>query len=216
MKRAEKKTATRDALMGAALALFARHGYEETTVAQIAGEAGVAKGTFFNYFQTKEDVLVQVVEVQLEWVVEQLHRLESTQDSVPTGVRDLMILLVTRLPYTAPLLRAMFRSSLTSPASATRLTGPSITMIQAMVPIMTAGQVRGELRRDIAAERLAFLAAQTYFGVLWAWCMGPADEPLGPVMALSFDAFFHGVCQALEPESAASRQGSERNGQSHG
>ena len=52
-----RKQRTRRALQQAALSLFAERGYEETTVADIAGRAEVGLRTFFFHFPTKEDVL---------------------------------------------------------------------------------------------------------------------------------------------------------------
>lgn len=43
--------------MKAAITLFAEHGYEETTVAEIAARAGLTKRTFFRYFSDKREVL---------------------------------------------------------------------------------------------------------------------------------------------------------------
>jgi AcrR family transcriptional regulator len=56
--REEKKAQTRQRLQEQALRLFAEHGYEATTVEQIAAAAGVSHMTFFRYFPTKEDVVL--------------------------------------------------------------------------------------------------------------------------------------------------------------
>jgi len=56
-RRARKKAQVRDRLYKAALDLFRRDGYDVTTVGAITEAADVGKGTFFNYFPTKDHVL---------------------------------------------------------------------------------------------------------------------------------------------------------------
>lgn len=55
--RETKKHAVREALYESALSLFRSKGYELTTAAEIASAAGVAKGTLFNHFPTKADII---------------------------------------------------------------------------------------------------------------------------------------------------------------
>lgn len=56
-KREEKKQATHRAITDAAWDLFARNGYDDTTVDDIAAAASVSQRTFFRYFDSKEAVL---------------------------------------------------------------------------------------------------------------------------------------------------------------
>jgi AcrR family transcriptional regulator len=55
--RERKRARTRQALVEAATDLFERHGYEGTTVADIAAAADIGTRTFFGYFASKEEVL---------------------------------------------------------------------------------------------------------------------------------------------------------------
>lgn len=64
--RDRKKSQTRDRIAAQALRLFARQGYEGTTVDQIAEAAEVGRRTFFRYFPTKEAVVFPEWERRLE------------------------------------------------------------------------------------------------------------------------------------------------------
>jgi len=59
-KRAEETRPKRDAILDAARTLFAKQGYEETTIADIARAAGVAVGTVYLYFRNKHEVYTTV------------------------------------------------------------------------------------------------------------------------------------------------------------
>ncbi len=56
--RARKKAATEQAIVDAAMTLSAERGFAATTIDDIAATAGVSRRTFFRYFPTKEDVVL--------------------------------------------------------------------------------------------------------------------------------------------------------------
>ena len=63
-RRARRQAETRARILRAALDLFAKQGYSSTTVEQITDAADVGKGTFFNYFPSKEHVMAGFGEMQ--------------------------------------------------------------------------------------------------------------------------------------------------------
>jgi AcrR family transcriptional regulator len=56
--RERKKRQTREAIAAAAMQLFLEHGYDAVTVADVARAADVSEKTVFNYFPTKEDLVL--------------------------------------------------------------------------------------------------------------------------------------------------------------
>lgn len=61
----EAKQATRQRILDTASALFKGKGFDQATTRDIAGEVGIAAGTLFNYFPTKEDIVMALVTTAL-------------------------------------------------------------------------------------------------------------------------------------------------------
>ena len=64
-----KQELVREELSRAAWALFRKEGYEATTVTEIARKAGVSRRTFFRYYASKEDVVVETSDELAEEVL---------------------------------------------------------------------------------------------------------------------------------------------------
>ncbi len=54
------KKRTQNNIVAVSEKLFTKHGFEHTTIKMIAHECGIAEGTIFNYFSTKDDILVAI------------------------------------------------------------------------------------------------------------------------------------------------------------
>ncbi|MFW6237692.1 MAG: TetR/AcrR family transcriptional regulator [Halanaerobiales bacterium] len=62
----EAKVDKKELIRRAAVRVMAAEGYYNTNISQIAGEAGVAVGTIYNYFDHKEDILEYIFAVELK------------------------------------------------------------------------------------------------------------------------------------------------------
>jgi len=71
----------RDALIGSAAIEFARHGFDTATAKSIAAAAGVATGTFYQYFSDKNDILRELADQRLMSLQQQLNSLAFTKDA---------------------------------------------------------------------------------------------------------------------------------------
>lgn len=81
--RERAREAARAAIVRAAQAQFSLHGYQATKMTDIAREAGVAAGTLYNYFPSKEAVFEEIVRVEGHAMLETLEaRVSSTSDPV--------------------------------------------------------------------------------------------------------------------------------------
>ena len=76
--RDRRKRRTAEAIVAAALELFAERGFERTTIEQIAAAADISRRTFFRYFADKEELFFAEDERLLEVV-------EATLDAAPAG-----------------------------------------------------------------------------------------------------------------------------------
>ena len=89
----KRQRATED-LVRAAVELFARKGYEQTTVADIAAAATQSRSTFFRYFATKEDVLFHDVPDHLDWLTGEIARRLDEGDDPFAAVTGAIVTLI--------------------------------------------------------------------------------------------------------------------------
>jgi AcrR family transcriptional regulator len=92
--REAKRLQTRERLMGAAIAEFKRSGMAEADVGAIVTAAGVAHGTFFFHFPTKEYVLLELEHREEERIAKQLSRYADSEHSLSSTMKEAVRLVV--------------------------------------------------------------------------------------------------------------------------
>jgi len=77
-------------ILEAAIKVFARQGFYQSTVAQIAREAGVADGTIYLYFKNKDDILVQFFNYRTKQVFDRFRAAVNQSESSHGKLRSLI------------------------------------------------------------------------------------------------------------------------------
>ena len=95
-----RRRSTREALRRAALASFARQGFANVTVTELAREAGVTERTFFRHFPSKEAVLFQDYETQVEWLSDALAQRPASESLI-----DAVLVSIASFPYDLEVVR---------------------------------------------------------------------------------------------------------------
>ncbi len=96
----QRRRSTHEALRRAALASFASQGFANVTVTELAREAGVTERTFFRHFPTKEAVLFQDYETQVEWLSDALAQRPASE-----SVFDAVLASVASFPHDLEVVR---------------------------------------------------------------------------------------------------------------
>ena len=172
-RRERHRVEIRDRLFRAALRLFAERGYFATTVEDITEAADVGKGTFFNYFPTKEHVLATYGDERVAVVERALESVRSRRMPVLEALRELATTLAGQSAESADLLRSIFAAHLSSASLRGDLQARLHRARALMAEMFAIGQECGEIPRDRSAADLARLTHIVFFGSTIAWAVNP-------------------------------------------
>src|SRR5215831_20310570 len=86
-RRERRSAEIRERLFHSALTLFGKKGFAETTIKDITEAADVGKGTFFNYFPSKDHILLAFGEMQLGKLEDAIETARETKEPMPKFLR---------------------------------------------------------------------------------------------------------------------------------
>jgi AcrR family transcriptional regulator len=191
-RRARRAAETREKLFRAALGLFTQRGFAATTVEQITDAADVGKGTFFNYFPSKEHVLAAFGDLQIGKLQALLGDVRAARISV-RGAFERLPVVMAEEPGRSPLLvRAILTAMLTNDAVRGIVTNKLLQGRIALSELIRCGQRQRVFRRDIAPQAAALLLQQTAFGAMLFWSFHPTEK-LSRRMAKAVEQFVAGM-----------------------
>ena len=165
--------------MRAALKLFAAQGLEGTTIEEITEAADVGKGTFFNYFPTKEHILMAFGDTRVEKIRVALDEARSGEKPTWQVLRRLAHSLAEEASHSPGLLRSILVAPLTREPVREFMAGKLGEGRGVLEEIFHIGQERGELRADLTQAHMARGFQQAVFGALVLWSLDPRGDLIG-------------------------------------
>ena len=147
--REEKKAEQRRAILNAAAALFRKKGYEETRVRDIVERLRISEVTFFNYFPTKDALIMAFAVEMLEFSIASVKReLERHDCSVPDRIRSLMRQWATSWDSDPEFHALVAKQSRMMTDVKGVLRDRSLQLYEQYERLFAEGQKRGEIRSD--------------------------------------------------------------------
>src|SRR5438309_9246185 len=168
-RRRRRSAAIRERLFRASLDLFAQKGFAETSVEDITNDADVGKGTFFNYFPSKDHILIAFGDMQigkLRMLVEEARR---ANESIPEILQKMSVRLTEEPGRNPEIVRLILLANLSSKSVRAEMRNKQAQARLLLRELMEIGQRRGDVRSDRSSDDIAHAFRQLVFGTLLMW-----------------------------------------------
>lgn len=184
----------RGAILRAAIKVFAKKGYFNSKVADIAKEAGIADGTVYLYFKGKEEILHSIFNRAMEEFIDDGRKKLSQISSAEEKLRRIAKLHLERLG-TDRELAIVFQVELRGSTKFMREFSAAgfADYLDVIRRTIAEGQASGELRSDIKP----IVAAKIFYGALdemvTNWILSKKSYPLAPMAREVMKIFLGGI-----------------------
>jgi TetR/AcrR family transcriptional regulator, fatty acid metabolism regulator protein len=182
-------------IIDAAVRVFARTGYYNSRVSDIAREAGIASGTIYLYFKTKDEILVTLFrEKMAEWVASVRREIAAERDPL-AKIRKIVALhfrVLEENPELAEVVQVELRQGhkFFRGASAHEVSA----YFDVIHDVLEEGAAAGLIRRDLPLK----IATKMLFGAMdqmaTSWVLGKRGSRLTEATEPVATVFLRGVC----------------------
>jgi TetR/AcrR family fatty acid metabolism transcriptional regulator len=167
----------RERILLAAVKVFAKNGFHATRVSEVAKAAGVADGTIYLYFRSKDELLVSLFEDRvnrlLSYMQDELPKLQSApaklrrvielQLGLLEGERDLAEVVTVILRQSTKLIKEYAAPKF-------------LAYLDAIAKVVSEGQAAGDFRKDVSPHLVARATFGALDGIALLWALGRAEQ----------------------------------------
>lgn len=185
----------RDRILDAAVRVFAKEGFHATKVSDIARAAGVADGTIYLYFTSKEALLVSLFEDRVERLLGYMNRELAKLATPPARYRRIVELQLGILQEERALAEVVTIILRESTKLIKDFAAPKfMEYLDAIAKVVAEGQARGDFRADVSPHLVARATFGALDGIALTWAVSRGEpEALTRAAAQLADFLLRGL-----------------------
>ncbi len=183
---------TKMKIVNAAWELFYKNGYDSTTVEDVVDESGTSRGSFYHYFNSKEELLStlsSLFDSKYEELQEALPEEMSGFEKLMYLNKELFIMIENRIPI--DLLAKLYSSQLTLKGDRTLLDHNRI-YYKLLRRIVIESQEKGEFRSDVSVNEIVKAYALCERAIISDWCLCNGEYALSRYSETLLPILFNG------------------------
>ncbi|MDO9518162.1 MAG: TetR/AcrR family transcriptional regulator [Methanosarcinaceae archaeon] len=195
--REKSKIETKNKIFEASGKLFKEKGFENTTVDEITTEAEIAKGTFFNYFPTKEALLLYFGEQKEVLIYNQIEN--DSVKNIPTKekIKNILVFLAEYYEKDKELTKLIIFEYRRSIGYSGLRSGEDKCRIHRLTKILhdllEDGVKNGDVKSHFEVKKAAEILTAVYFHSLIVWLKSESDFSFSSDIFEKIDLLFEGI-----------------------
>jgi TetR/AcrR family fatty acid metabolism transcriptional regulator len=167
----------RERILRAAVTVFAKSGFEGARVSEVAKGAGVADGTIYLYFKSKDELLVSLFEDRVERLLAYMQEELPKLDGAPARLRAIIALQLGLLEGERELAEVITIILRQSSRLMKEYAAPKfMAYLDAIARVVAEGQKAGDFRNDVQPHLVARATFGALDGIVLTWALGKAEQ----------------------------------------
>ncbi|VDG20457.1 hypothetical protein [Lactobacillus allii] [Lactiplantibacillus mudanjiangensis] len=177
VKRAEAVAATRQKILTNADRLLAEKGYQAMSIVDITKASGIAKGTFYNYFETKEDLLLALSKKHLKPLMTSIPDLAVADPQ--TSIQTYLVHYLQVVVDSGEQMARQWIRFVVDPKNHQKWEFDLDALAELIQQLVTMGK----LTVNTPVKNLSTLLVTQIYGIVFSWCISPAT--VDPIVSVN-------------------------------
>ena len=168
--REAKKENKRERLLNAAIELFSKKGFDQTSIGDITAHAGVAKGTFYSFFEKKGDVLLYFVDREIVTCRNHIQNTISTKKNIFDQLEQVIFTYLKYIFRNKEFSRVLAKERFDN--IGTRRNKNELQLMKALAQLIDQAKKRNEIKSTVDSQCMADMIFAIYTTYVIYWLNG--------------------------------------------